>query len=100
MMRRPPPSVFGDRYQPDVAVDRPPPPGRQAMLLALLLLGFLLMGIQLWLLTVALELYLGGHGDQIWLLALISGGVFLGGLLALRLVERRPRVARSGRPPV
>jgi hypothetical protein len=92
MRERPPPSVFGDVYQPDVPVDRPPPPGRQALLLAALLVGLLLMGIQLWLLTVALDLYLAGSGDDIWLLALVSGVVFLGGLLALRLLERRPRV--------
>lgn len=74
-MRRPGlQSVFGDHYQPDVEMDRPPPPGRQALLLALLVVGFLLMGIQL------------------WLLALISGGVFLGGMLALRLArEPQPR---------
>lgn len=88
----PPRSVFGDQYQPDVAVDRPPPPGRQALLLAALVIGVLLMGIQLWLLTVALDLYLGGSGGEVWLLALVSGGVFLGGLLALRLLGRRPRV--------
>jgi hypothetical protein len=84
-------SVFGDRYQPDVEVDRPPPPGRQALLLAALVIGILLMGIQLWLLTVALDLYLGGSGDRVWVLALVSGPVFLGGLLALRLLGRQPR---------
>jgi hypothetical protein len=93
-MQRLPPSVFGDQYQPDVEMDRPPPPGRQALLLAALLVGILLMGLQLWLLTVALDLYLGGSGDEVWLLALVSGLVFLGGLLALRLLSRRPRVPR------
>jgi hypothetical protein len=81
-------------YQPDVPVDRPPSPGRQALLLAALLVGLLLMGLQLWLLTVALDLYLGGAGDQVWLLALISGLVFLGGVLALRVLGRRPRFGR------
>ena len=85
------PSVFGDRYQPDVASDRPPPPGRQALLLAALSVGLLLMGVQLWLLTIALDLYLGGSGGRIWLLALISGLVFVGGLLALWLLSRQPR---------
>ena len=94
MTERPPVSVFGDRYQPDVAVDRPPPPGRQALLLAALLIGFLLMGIQLWLLTVALELYLAGEGEGVWRIAIASGVVFLGGLLALRLLGRQPRVRR------
>jgi hypothetical protein len=82
------PSVFGDQYQPDVDVDRPPAPGREALLLALLIAGFLLMGIQLWLLTVALNLYLGGKGSHVWPLAVISGAVFMGGLLALRVASR------------
>jgi hypothetical protein len=87
-MRRPP-SIFQDQYQPDVAANRAPP-GRQALLLTALVIGFLLLAIQLWLLTVALDLYLGGSGDEIWLLALVSGFVFLGGLLALQLIERPP----------
>jgi hypothetical protein len=62
------------------------------LLLALLLIGFLLMALQLWLLTVALELYLGGHGRDVWRPALLSGAIFLGGLLALTLTGRRPRI--------
>ena len=58
--------------------------------LAPLMLALLLMGIQLWLLTVALELYLGGAGRQVWQLALASGLIFLGGLLTLRLLGQRP----------
>ncbi|MHB1004339.1 MAG: DUF6755 family protein [Chloroflexota bacterium] len=38
-------------------------------------LGVLLMGIQLWLLTAALELYLGGKGRGIWPIALSSGAI-------------------------
>ncbi|MGE5595977.1 MAG: DUF6755 family protein [Hyphomicrobiales bacterium] len=68
-------------------------PGRQALLLGALLLGLLMMGIQLWLLTVALELYLGGNGDDIWGLAIASGVVFAGGLVAIWLLSRRPRIA-------
>ena len=56
-----------------------------------LAIGILLMGIQLWLLTIALDLYLGGQDTYIWLLAVISGLVFLGGLLVLRVLTRRPR---------
>ena len=74
--------------------DRTPPPGHQAVVMAALMLGLLLMGIQLWLLTVALELYLGGHGPQVWLLALVSGLIFLGGLLVLNVLRRRPRTTR------
>lgn len=91
MNRRRGPTIFGDQYQPDVAHDRPPPPGWAALLLAALLVGLLLLGLQLWLLTVALDMYLGGSGDRVWLLAVISGVVFLGGLLALWLLSAHPR---------
>ena len=84
--------------RPDAAVERPPPPGQMAVVLAGLVIGLLLMGIQLWLLTVALELYLAGHGDRVWQTALMSGAIFLGGLGILRLLGRRPRV-RGGSPP-
>jgi hypothetical protein len=72
------------------AIERAPAPGQQALALAALMLALVLMGIQLWLLTVALELYLAGSGRQIWLLVLISGLIFLGGLLTLRVLARRP----------
>ena len=78
----------------DAPEDRTPPPGHQAVVMAALMLGLLLMGIQLWLLTVALELYLGGHGPQVWLLALVSGLIFLGGLLVLNVLRRRSRTTR------
>ncbi|HBY95716.1 MAG: hypothetical protein M5U01_10980 [Ardenticatenaceae bacterium] len=71
---------------------RPPSPGQQAIILAMLMIGILMMGVQLWLLTVALELYLGGNGSDVLWLALISGLIFLGGLLVLRVLGRRPRV--------
>jgi hypothetical protein len=74
-------------------VDRSPPPGQQAVVLAALMLGLLLMGIQLWLLTVGLELYLAGSGRLVWLLALVSGLIFLGGLLTLRMLGWRPPTA-------
>ncbi len=93
-MARRPLSIFGDQYQPDVDVDRPPTPGRQALLTAALVIGLVLMGVQLWLLTVALDMYLGGQGVRVWLLAVVSGVVFLGGLLALWLLGRRPRTGR------
>ena len=73
-----------------------PTPGRQAIVMAALAIGLLLMGIQLWLLTVSLDLYLAGAGERCWLLAIVSGVIFLGGLLMLRLLDRRPRL--GGRP--
>jgi uncharacterized protein DUF6755 len=65
------------------------PPGRRALLLIALVIGVLMLGIQLWLLTVALDLFLGGHGSEVWTLALFSGAIFLGGLAADRLFGRR-----------
>ena len=88
------PDYVGQR-RPDAAVDQPPPPGQMPIVMAALSIGLLLMGIQLWLLTIALDLYLAGAGAQIWQLALLSGGIFLGGLLMLRLPSRRPRVRRT-----
>ena len=72
-------------------VERSPAPGQVAVTLAGLAIGILLMGIQLWLLTIALDLYLAGHGTDMWLLAVVSGLIFLGGLLVLRLLGQRPR---------
>jgi hypothetical protein len=67
-----------------------PQPGQIPIVLAGLPIGVLLMGVQLWLLTVALDLYLGGAGGQIWLLALVSGLIFAGGLLVLWVLRQRP----------
>ena len=72
-------------------IERSPSPGQIAVVLTGLAIGILLMGIQLWLLTIALDLYLGGQDTYIWLLVVISGLVFLGGLLVLRMLTRRPR---------
>jgi hypothetical protein len=83
-------SVSGDSY---VAADRPPP-GQAPIVAAGLAIGILLLGVQLWLLTVALDLYLAGRGDLVWSLALVSGLIFLGGLVVLWILRRRPRVAR------
>jgi hypothetical protein len=71
-----------------------PRPGEAVLLGAGLALGVLLLAVQLWLLTIALELYLSGHGERGWSLALVSGVVFVGGLLMLWLLRRRPAVRR------
>lgn len=76
-------------------VERTPPPGQVAVTLAALVIGVLLMGLQLWLLTIALDLYLGGEGTYLWVMVLISGLIFLGGLLVLRVLSRRPRSLRQ-----
>jgi hypothetical protein len=90
------PAYVGEQ-RPDEAVDQPPPPGQMPLVMTGLAIGLLLMAIQLWLLTIALELYLGGEGGVIWQIALISGVIFLGGLAMLRLLRRRPRT--PGRIP-
>lgn len=71
-------------------IERKPALGQVAVVMMALMIGLLLMGIQLWLLTVALDLYLAGHGTLLWLVALISGLIFVGGLLMLRVLHRRP----------
>ena len=71
------------------------PPGRDALSAAALVVGLLLMAIQLWLLTVALELFQSGEGRAVWPLAAISGGIFLGGLGILWLLRRRPGIRRG-----
>jgi hypothetical protein len=69
-------------------------PGREALLTAALLIGLLMLGIQLWLLTVALDRFLAGDGADVWGLAIASVLVFGGGLVTLRLLSRQPRVGR------
>ncbi|MGH2365670.1 MAG: DUF6755 family protein [Chloroflexota bacterium] len=71
------------------------PPGRDALSIAALAVGLLLMALQLWLLTVALELFLSGQGTSVWPLALISGLIFLGGLGVLWLLRRGPGIRRG-----
>ncbi|MBA2287377.1 MAG: hypothetical protein H0W02_18045 [Ktedonobacteraceae bacterium] len=75
-------------------IERTPPPGQAAIILAGFAIGVVLLGIQLWLLTVALDLYLSGRSMNVWLLAVISGVVFLGGLLLLFMRTRARRVRR------
>ncbi|HET7566213.1 MAG TPA: hypothetical protein VFJ96_14520 [Gemmatimonadaceae bacterium] len=67
-----------------------PPPGQSALVMLALAIGILLMTVQLWLLTLALNLYLADIREGTIIAALISGLIFLGGLLVLRLLEQRP----------
>lgn len=69
--------------------------GQTVIVSAALAIGIILMGIQLWLLTVALDLFLAGRGDQVWQQAIVSGAIFAGGLLILRLLRRRARVRQN-----
>lgn len=67
------------------------PPGLQAILLAALAIGILMLSLQLWLLTVSLDLFLAGRGGEVWSVAFVSGLIFIGGLVALRLLSRGPQ---------
>lgn len=75
--------------QADVA--RRPLPGRSSVAFLGLMLGLVLMAIQLWLLTLAFDLYLAGErAETVWV-AICSGFIFLGGLGILWFLDRRPR---------
>jgi hypothetical protein len=73
-------------------IDAPRQPGQAPVVAAALAIGILLLGVQLWILTVALDLFLEGNGGQVWMLAVVSGLIFAGGLCVVWLLRRRPRV--------
>jgi hypothetical protein len=73
-------------------MDDLPPVGQAPLVMVGLTIGILLMAIQLWLLTVALDLYLAGQGGEVWRLGAASGFIFVGGLGILRILRRRPRI--------
>ena len=88
-----------DGLRPESAPTVPPrPPGQTAVVTMGLAIGLLLMALQLWLLTLALELFLAGRGREVWRSAWLSGAVFAGGLVMLRLLDRRPRLRRLAPP--
>ena len=74
--------------------ERGAPHGVEAVVATLVVIGVVLLAIQLWLLTVALDIYLAGNRGQLWVLAVLSGLVFLGGLAAVRLIGRLSRMGR------
>lgn len=67
-----------------------PPVGQGNIATMGLAIGLLLVVIQLWLLTIAFDAYLAGERGQTVGVAFCSGLVFIGGLLMLRLLNRRP----------
>lgn len=69
------------------------PAGQDALVLLGLAIGILLMAVQLWLLTLAFNLFLLGERRGTMIAAIISGAIFLGGLAMLRVL----RVARERR---
>ena len=74
--------------------ERAAPHGVEAVVATLVVIGVVLLAIQLWLLTVALDIYLAGNRGDLWVLAVLSGLVFVGGLLAVRLIGRLSRMGR------
>lgn len=82
-----------DPRRPPAPEDRRPgpPPGQGSVLLLGVTIGVLLMAIQLWLLTLAFDLYLSGEDTDTIVIAAVSGAIFLGGVLMLRLLYRPPR---------
>ena len=67
-----------------------PPPGQAAVALLGVAIGILLMGIQLWLLALAFDFYLSGDNSDVFWITGVSGAIFLGGLLMLRLLRAAP----------
>ncbi len=87
----------GRPYWASVVLEEPSPPGQTPVVGAARALGILLLGVQLWLLTIALDLYLGGNGGQVWQIALISGDGHLvasSGVGMLWVLARPPRMRR------
>ena len=75
-----------------------PPPGESGLVSAALAIGILLMGIQLWILTVALEHFKQHEYQPLYALAAISALIFAGGVLMLWVLRRTPAVRQSSLP--
>jgi hypothetical protein len=54
-------------------------------------IGVLLMSVQLWLLTLAFNLFLSGDRRGTVIAAIISGAIFAGGVIMLVLLRRTTR---------
>ena len=74
---------------------RSPPPGEYGLLNAALAIGILLMGLQLWILTVALDAFQRHNDAQLYALAGISAVIFAGGVAMLWILRRGPTVNRT-----
>lgn len=76
---------------------RPPNRGLTALDGAIALLAVLLV-VQMWLLTAALEAFLAGHAETAGPAAGLSGLLFAGSLGLHRFIASVDRVARRSRP--
>ena len=74
------------------------PPGESGLVSAALAIGILLMGIQLWILTVALEHLQQHEYPPIYALAGVSALIFAGGVLMLWLLRKTPAIRRTSVP--
>lgn len=74
------------------------PPGESGLVSAALAIGILLMGIQLWILTVALEHFQQHEFGPIYALAGVSALIFGGGVLMLWLLRKTPTLRRTSVP--
>ncbi len=72
-------------------------PGREAMVMAAAMIGVLMLGLQLWLLTVALDMFLSANQNELWVLSAGSGIVFLGGAVAFWMLLGRRSLRRRKR---
>ena len=84
--------THGFREQPKRAV---PPPGEAGLVGAALMIGILLLALQLWILTVALEEFQRHNDSRTYALAGISAIIFAGGLAVRWLLKRTPSVRRT-----
>lgn len=74
-----------------LSADEPAGATEAPVLSTALAIGVVLMAVQLWVLTVALDLLLGGKQEGFVQLVAVSGVVFAGGLLVLKLLGVRHR---------
>lgn len=81
---------------PTSSEGRHPTIGQTGVVMLGLTIGILLMSLQLWLLTLAFDLYKLDNDRGTLLVAIFSGLVFLGGLAMLRLLDRRPSTPGDG----
>lgn len=82
----------GFREQPRRAI---PPPGEAGLVGAALMSGILLLALQLWILTVALEEFQRHNDQRTYMLAGISALIFAGGLAVRWLLRRTPTIRRT-----
>ena len=72
-----------------------PAPGQNGLVMLGLSAGVLMMAVQLWLLTLAFNLFLSGERTGTLLAAVVSGAIFLGGLAMMWVLRRSRHERRS-----